>query len=106
MNRKRINRIAERIAPIMAPQMRWNNTFSDWITKHNIHIFDVRLSKVSLLMTIPILYVVHRVIEHIVARKTELTILIVLAVVISTVLTQVIGMWINKKPPGSYWRNY
>jgi hypothetical protein len=77
-----------------------NHAFSDWITKHNIHVFDFQLTSTGLLVSIPILYIVNRLTENMVTRKTELVILFVSAMVISAVFAQLIGIWKGKKPSG------
>lgn len=80
--------------------------FIDWITKHNIHIFDIQLVRISGIVTVPLVYLIFRLTQSKFSPKVEYLILFVALILLNIALTQLAGTWIGKKPSGSNWRNY
>jgi len=80
--------------------------FSDWITKHNIHIFDRNLGVISMALSLPLIYLIYRLTRDRFSYDGEFALLFITMLLMTAALSQLIGVWISKKPPGSNWRNY
>ena len=75
--------------------MKYRN--NNWITKHNIHIFDNRWSKLSVALCIPLLYLEDRYLRPELSKTAFMVILIVSTLLASAIFAQIIGSWWHKR---------